>query len=138
MDGTQILNMHTANWKYLKDAPTTSTPEKHNPSQTDQILTVGSVVTSVSMSIGGKTPVIKTINGDECVYIPALGGYFPTKFISEYDASDGAKDNYLANTNAKVYLDQCTVEAINIQKNLAKVHGIWVSATPLTEIKDGQ
>lgn len=140
-DDTEILNMHTADWKYLKDAPVQSTPEQSNAKDPDQILTVGSLVTSVALSIGdptGKNVAIKTINGDECVYIPALGGYFPTKFVSEYDASDGAKDNYLANTNAKVYVDECSVEAINISKNLSQIHGIWVDPTPLTEIKNGQ
>lgn len=113
--------------------------DPHVPGQTgaDQILTVGSVVTSVAMSLlaNGGT---RTINGDECVNVPALGGWFPTKFLSEYDASDGAKDNYLANDKAKVYVDQCTVEAINIPYNLAQIHGIWVSATPLTELVNGK
>lgn len=107
----------------------------------DQILTVGSVVTSVPMQIaapsGAKTA-IKTINGDECVYIPALGGYFPTKFVSEADASDGKKDGYLANTKAKVTVDQCTVEKVDVSKNLVMIHGIWVKPAPLTELKNGK
>lgn len=135
-DNTQILNMHTANWKYLKDAPTQSTPEQSNQKKPDQILTVGSVVTSVAMNI--KAGIKKYSDGDY-IRIPALGeGYFPMRFISEYDASDGAKDNYLANDKARVYVDQCTVEAIDIPTNRAKIHGIWVNATPLVEIKDGK
>lgn len=119
--------------------------DPHVPGQTgaDQILTVGSVVTSVAMAI--KTvgnSAIKTVNGVQCVNIPALNngktGWFPTQYVSEYDASDGAKDNYLANDKAKVYVDQCTVEAINIPYNLAQIHGIWVSATPLTELVNGK
>lgn len=135
-DNTQILNMHTAKWKYLKDAPTQSTPEQSNQKKPDQILTVGSVVTSVAMKIGNQG--LKTINGDTCCYLKELGGWFPIKFVSEYDASDGKKDNYLANTNAKVYVDQCTVEAIDSKNNLTKIHGIWVKPAPLTEIKDGK
>lgn len=135
-DNTQILNMHTANWKYLKDAPTQSTPEQSNQSKPDQILTVGSVVTSVAMKIGNQG--LKTINGDTCCYLAELGGWFPIKFVSEYDASDGKKDNYLANTNAKVYVDQCTVEAIDVKNNLTKIHGIWVKPAPLTELKNGK
>lgn len=135
-DNTQILNMHTANWKYLKDAPTQSTPEQSNQKKPDQILTVGSVVTSVAMKIGNQG--LKSINGDTCCYLAELGGWFPIKFVSEYDASDGKKDNYLANTNAKVYVDQCTVEAVDVKNNLAKIHGIWVKPAPLTEIKDGK
>lgn len=135
-DNTQILNMHTANWKYLKDAPTTSTPEQSNQAKPDQILTVGSVVTSVAMNI--KAGIKKYSDGDY-IRIPALGnGYFPLAYISEYDASDGAKDNYLANDKARVYVDQCTVEAIDIPGNRAKIHGIWVNATPLVEIRNGQ
>ena len=81
---------------------------------------------------------IKYIDGVECVNIPDLGGWFPTKYVSEYDASDGKKDNYLANTKAKVYLDNATVEAIDIPNNLAKIHGIWCKADPMIEIKEGK
>lgn len=135
-DNTQILNMHTANWKYLKDAPSQSTPEQSNQKKPDQILTVGSVVTSVAMKIGNQG--LKTINGYTYCYLEPLGDWFPIKFVSEYDASDGKKDNYLANTNAKVYVDQCTVEDVDVKNNLAKIHGIWVKPAPLTEIKDGK
>lgn len=112
--------------------------DPHIPGETkaDQILTVGSVVTSVAMNI--KAGIKKYSDGDY-IRIPALGGgYFPLRFISEYDASDGKKDNYLSNDKAKVYLDQCTVEAINIPYNLAQIHGIWVSATPLIELVNGK
>lgn len=139
-DNTQILNMHTANWKYLKDAPNQSTPEQSNQKKPDQILTVGSVVTSVAMKIGdptGKNAAIKTLNGDECVYIPALGGYYPTRLVSEYDASDGAKDNYLANTNARVYVDESTVTDLDIPGNRCQINGIWVNSQPLIEIQNG-
>lgn len=105
----------------------------------DQILEVGSVVSSVPMNIAiptGRSTAIKYINGDECVYIPDLGGYFPTRLISEYDASDGAKDNYLANVNARVYLDECTVEYTDVKNDMAMIHGIWVHAKPLIEIKN--
>ena len=105
----------------------------------DDILTVGSVVTSKPMSIKAVNgSAIKYIDGVECVNIPDLGGWFPTKYVSEYDASDGKKDNYLANTKAKVYLDNATVEAIDIPNNLAKIHGIWCKADPMIEIKEGK
>lgn len=58
----------------------------------DQILTVGSVVSSVPMNIVAG---IKKYSDGDYVRIPALGGgYFPLAYISEYDASDGKKDNY--------------------------------------------
>lgn len=105
----------------------------------DDILTVGSVVTSKPMSIKAVNgSAIKYVDGVECVNIPDLGGWFPTKYVSEYDASDGKKDNYLANTNAKVYLDNATVEAIDIPNNLAKIHGIWCKADQMIEIKEGK
>lgn len=96
----------------------------------DQILEKGSRVTSVPMSITG----VKNVDGIECANIPALGGWFPTKYISEYDASDGAKDNYLATTRAKVYVDETVVEKVDIKNNLVMIHGIWVHPAPLTEI----
>ena len=112
----------------------TSTTEK-----CDDILTVGSVVTSKPMSIKAVNgSAIKYVDGVECVNIPDLGGWFPTKYVSEYDSSDGKKDNYLANTKAKVYLDNATVEAIDIPNNLAKIHGIWCKADPMIEIKEGK
>ena len=105
----------------------------------DQILNVGSVVSSVPMNIAipsGCRTAIKYINGDECVYTPALGGYFPTRLLSEYDASDGAKDNYFATIKARVYLDKCTVEAVDAPSDMVMVHGIWVHAKPLIEVSE--
>ena len=80
----------------------------------------------------------KKINGDGCVYVPDLGGWFPTRYLDEYDASDGKKDNYFANTNAKVVVAKTTVQAVDAKKNLVKIYGIWVDPTPLTELKDGK
>lgn len=98
----------------------------------DQILNVGSYVTSVSMKIGNQG--LKTINGDLCAYLAPLGGWFPIKYVSESDSSDGRKDNVLSNTNAKVYVDRCRVDAIDKARNLAQIHGIWVKAGPLVEV----
>ena len=99
----------------------------------DQILHVGSYVTSKAMKIGNQG--IENFNGDECCYLAELGGWFPTRFVSEYDASDGRKDNYLANTNAKVVVDRCKVENVDVTNNLVMIHGIWVKPEPLTEIE---
>lgn len=116
---------------------TSSKPSKPSAptKKPDQILTVGSVVKSVPMSIKAG---IKKIYGDECVNIPALGGYFPTRFVDEYDASDGKKDQYLANDKAKVVIKQTTVDKVNKVDNLVRIHGVWVKPGPLTEIKDGK
>lgn len=98
----------------------------------DDILHVGSYVTSKPMKIGYQG--LKTINGVTCCFLGELGGWFPIEYVSEYDASDGAHDNYLATTAAVVYVDRCKVEAVNAQKNLVKIHGIWVNPAPLAEI----
>lgn len=98
----------------------------------DQILHVGSYVTSCAMKIGNQG--LKNINGQTCCYLSQLGGWFPIDYVSEYDKSDGAKDNYLANTNAKVYVDRCKVEAVNVKSNLVQIHGIWVNPAPLIEV----
>ena len=102
----------------------------------DQICSAGSVV--VSSRKHSILPGIKHINGDECVQVPDLGGWFPTRLLNEADASDGACDQYLANSNAKVTIVQSTVQAIDARNNLIKIHDIWVDPTWLTEIKDGQ
>lgn len=132
VNDTVILNGAGGNWKKCTPAsgvtPKPSTPTSSEP--IDQILHVGSYVTSGALNIGD----VKNINGDECVMIKSLGGYFPTRFVSEYDASDGKKDNYLANQKARVYVDRCRVDAVNVKSNLVQIHGIWVNPTPLVEV----
>lgn len=123
-------------WINPADNKTSSTSKKP-----DQVLSVGSVVTSVAMEVAipkGEKTAVKTVNGDECIYVPALGGYFPTRFLSEYDASDGKKDDYFANTKTKVYVNKTTVQKVNAKDNLVKIHGVWVKPGPLTEIKEGK
>lgn len=105
----------------------TTTSEK-----VDQILHVGSYVTSCNMKLGSQG--LKNINGDTCAYLAQLGGWFPIRFVSEADASDGKKDNYLANTNARIYVDRCRVDAVNVRNNTVQIHGIWVNAGPLIEV----
>lgn len=132
VNDTVILNGAGGNWKTCTPAsgvtPKPSTPTSGE--KIDQILHVGSYVTSGALNIKD----VKKINGDECVNIPSLGGYFPTRFISEYDASDGRKDNYLANQKARVYVDRCRVDQVDVSKNIVKIRGIWVNAGPLVEV----
>lgn len=135
VEGTSYPYLLNDGTGWTNDAGIDSDPHVANSSATpsnpvDQILEKGSRVTSVAMSITG----VKMVDGVECANIPALGGWFPTKYVSEYDASDGAKDNYLATTKAKVYVDTCTVEQVDIKNNLVMIHGIWVKPAPLTEI----
>lgn len=136
VNDTVILNGAGGNWKTCTPAsgviPKPSTPTSEE--KIDQILHVGSYVTSGPMKIGNQG--LQPVNGDICCYLSELGehGWFPIRFVSEYDASDGNKDNYLANTNARVYIDRCRVDAIDKANNLAQIHGIWVKATPLVEV----
>lgn len=136
VNDTVILNGAGGNWKKCTPAsgvtPKPSAPTSSEP--IDQILHVGSYVTSGPMKIGNQG--LKVVNGYTCCYLAELGeyGWFPIIYVSEYDASDGKKDNYLANTNARVYIDRCRVDAIDKANNLAQIHGIWVKAGPLVEV----
>ena len=110
----------------------TAKPKPQSKEAIDQILHVGSYVTSVQMKIGNQG--LKKINNDTCAYLSQLGGWFPLSMITKVRGSDGYNDNVLHTTNAVVYVDRVRVDEINIPKNLAKIGGIWVSATPLIEV----
>lgn len=134
INDTTILG-GSGNWKKCTPASGV-TPKPSAPTSgenIDQILHVGSYVTSGPMKIGNQG--LEGVNGDLCCYLAELGeyGWFPIKYVSEYDASDGNKDNYLANTNARVYIDRVRVDAI--KPGLAQIHGIWVKSEPLVEVK---
>lgn len=98
----------------------------------DQILHEGSYVTSVHMKIGNQG--LKKIGDDLCCYLSQLGGWFPIRLVDKVPNSDGYNDNVLHTTNAVVYVTRIRVDAVNVQKNIVKIGGIWVDPTPLTEI----
>lgn len=98
----------------------------------DQILHPGSYVTSVHMKIGNQG--LKKIGDDLCCYLSQLGGWFPIRLVDKVPNSDGYNDNVLHTTNAVVYVTRIRVDAVNVQKNIVKIGGIWVDPTPLTEI----
>ena len=98
----------------------------------DQILHEGSYVTSVHMKIGNQG--LKKIGDDLCAYLVQLGGWFPIRLVDKIPNSDGYKDNVLHTTNAVVYVSRIRVDAVNVQKNIVKIGGVWVDPTPLTEI----
>lgn len=112
----------------------TNTNPSKNQYGCDDILYIGSHVTSKPMKIGSQG--LKNINGDTCCYLEELGGWYPIKLVSEYDGSDGSKDNYLANTNAVVYLDESIVTELDAPNNRVKINGIWVNSKPLIEVAD--
>lgn len=98
-------------------------------------LKVGDTVKSVSCAIAewkSTGSAIATDNGVDCVNIPALGGLVPLSDVSEAsDTGDGKDDNYLANGKSRVFLNPCTVQAIDGKNNLIKVNGYWVNGAPL-------
>lgn len=103
-----------------------------NAETIDQILHEGSYVTSVHMKIGNQG--LKKIGDDLCCYLSQLGGWFPIRLVDKVPNSDGYNDNVLHTTNAVVYVSRIRVDAVNAQKNIVKIGGIWVDPTPLTEI----
>lgn len=92
----------------------------NNSDWQDTIVHVGDTVKSIPLSFTELT------DDKEYANIPALGGFVPLTDITDMDG-----DGFLSNTSELVYLDPCEVEAINSTKNLVKVHGYWVNATPL-------
>ena len=99
----------------------------------DQILHVGSYVTSIHMKIGNQG--LANINGSTCAYLAPLGGWFPISMVSKVPGSDGYNDQVLHTTAAVVYVDRIRVDAVDAKKDLVKIGGIWVKAGSLTEIK---
>lgn len=110
-----------------------STPAPAPKEVIDQILHVGSFVTSIKMKIGNVG--LKKINNDLCCYLAPLGGWFPCSMVSKVPYSDGYNDQVLHTTNAVVYLDRVRVDAVNVQTDTVRINGVWVKAGPLTEIE---
>lgn len=130
-----ITDTYAFNPNALRDT-STNINKNLNEYGCDDILTVGSHVSSIPIKIGDEG--LKSIGGDICCYLAPLGGWYPISQVSEYDASDGNKDNYLANTNAKVFLDERIVQKLDIPNNRVLLdNGIWVNSTPLIEVKNG-
>lgn len=117
----------------LDSIPVPSTPAPAPKEAIDQILHVGSYVTSVHMKIGNQG--LKNINGCTCAYLAPLGGWFPISTVSKVPGSDGYNDQVLHTTNAVVYLDRVRVDAVNLQTDTVRINGVWVKAGPLTEIE---
>lgn len=125
IDGT-ILKTTNIKWKYLKDV-------KVQPNVSiKKTWKIGMKISSNVISIKSG---IKTLNGDDCVNVPNLGGYFPLRYLNEYDASDGKKDQIIMNDKARVVLVPAIIQKVNKKKNLVMIHGIWIKSTSLVEVK---
>ena len=110
-----------------------STPAPAPKEAIDQILHIGSYVTSIKMKIGNVG--LKKINDDLCCYLASLGGWFPCSMVSKVPCSDGYNDQVLHTTDAVVYVDRVRVDAVNVQTDTVRINGVWVKAGPLTEIE---
>lgn len=99
----------------------------------DQILHVGSYVTSVQMKIGNQG--LKNVGGSTCAYLASLGGWFPIELVTKVRNSDGYNDDVLHTTNAVVYVTRIRVDAVDKAKNLAKIGNVWVNCGPLIEVR---
>ncbi len=117
----------------LDGKPVSSTPAPAPKEAIDQILHVGSWVTSIKMKIGNVG--LKKINDDLCCYLAPLGGWFPISMVSKVPGSDGYNDQVLHTTAAVVYVDRVRVDAVNLQTDTVRINGVWVKAGPLTEIE---
>lgn len=122
---------------YDKDGNAVYTPSGSTAKKWTQdcVLKVGDKVISVSCGIEpipGTNSAIK----DNCVNVPALGGLVPMSDVSEADdTGDGKKDDYLANTKARVFLLQATVTKI-INNDLVQLdRGYIVKAGPLMALR---
>jgi len=106
----------------------------------DCIIQEGEAVMSVSCGIAPYKDTgnaIVWINGVKCVNVPALGGPVPLSDVSEAaDTGDGKKDDYLANTKARVFLLQCKAKKVYESKNTVLLdRGYEVKAGPLMGLR---
>lgn len=118
--------------------PTTPAPQPTTKKWIqDTVLKVGDTVKSVSCAIA---PVGKTgsaIQGN-LVNVPDLGGLVPLEDVDEsQDTRDGKNDNYLANTNARVFYLPKKVVTIDAERNLCKCEGCdyWIKCGPLMALR---
>lgn len=100
----------------------------------DQILTVGSKVKSYGFYVER----LKYKSGQWMLYNSWVGGWIPTKHVSEVDSRDGKKDNILHVGSGVAFDGTLTVSKIDVKGNRAflKELGYWVYSRCLNEVKD--
>lgn len=96
----------------------------------DCVLKVGDTVRSVSCAITGYDP------AKAWVKVPALGGWVPLADVTEAsDTRDGKNDNYLANLNARVWLNDAKVVKIINNDTVQLDKGYQVKTGPLMALR---
>lgn len=106
------------------------------PSKPDQILTVGSKVTSYGFYVER----LRWKNGGWQMYNAWVGGWIPTKDVDEVDALDGKKDQILHIGSGCAFPGTYTVTAVNPKDDTCflKELGYWVKCRCVEEVKEGK
>ena len=111
----------------------TNAPKPQKPAQAwtqNCVLRVGDTVRSVSCAITGYDPT------KAWVKVPALGGWVPLADVTEAsDTRDGKNDNYLANLNARVWLNDAKVVKIINNDTVQLDKGYQVKTGPLMALR---
>lgn len=124
-----------------KDGKAVYTPSGSTAKKWDQNATLnnGDTVMSVSCAIApykNTGNAIVWIDGVQCVNVPDLGGPVPLSDVSEAaDTGDGKKDDYLANTKARVFLLQCKVDSVTGKNKVKLNRGYEVLTGPLMALR---
>lgn len=144
IDGTTVKNGAGMAWKKSdqiggsQPTPTTPAPQPSGKKWTqDCVLRVGDTVKSVSCGIAAIPGTRSAIQGN-LVNVPALGGLVPLADVDEAaDTRDGKNDDYLANTNARVFYLPKKVIAIDAARDLCKCEGCdyWIKCGPLMALR---
>ena len=106
------------------------------PSKPDQILTVGSKVTSYGFYVER----LRWKNGGWQMYNAWVGGWIPTKDVDEVDALDGKKDQILHIGSGCAFPGTYTVTAVNPKEDTCflKELGYWVKCRCVCEVQEGR
>lgn len=106
------------------------------PGKPDQILTVGSKVTSYGFYVER----LRWKNGGWQMYNAWVGGWIPTKDVDEVDALDGKKDQILHIGSGCAFPGTYTVTAVNPKEDTCflKELGYWVKCRCVCEVQEGK
>ena len=118
---------------YLTTEDAAPAPKKK---KTDQILTVGSKVTSWGFYVQD----LRRRNGQWEMFNSWVGGWIPCAHVHEVDRNDGKMDNILHIGSGVAFDGTLTVSKIDVKNNRAflKELGYWVYSRCLNEVEEGK